>query len=108
MQKRRHSDLDANNVPIGGQVGAILGTTNESGGISLTSGEVISVTVKALTGNSGDIYVGFSTSGQLPYSGYGFLLDATESWSIAIDQMSKIKVFAWVSGDGVTYGGVGP
>ena len=74
-----------------------------SGGTILTSADCISVTVKALSTNSGDIYIGGYTAGNMPYSGYGLLLEPGEAINIDIDNIGKIHAFAEVSGDKVTY-----
>ena len=80
-----------------------LGVTSDSGGVILTSAECISVTVKALAANSGDIYLGGHTGGNMPYSGGGLLLAAGEAINVDIDNTGKVHVFAAVSGDKVTY-----
>jgi len=74
-----------------------------SGGVILSSGEVMGVSVKALSTNSGDIYVGGEAP---PYSGAGFLLEPGEAWNLDVDNLNKVRVFAAVSGDVVTYGAV--
>jgi len=93
-------------APTGGKARGLLAVTGASGGVILTSGAVVSMTTKALAGNAGDIFVGFNESTEMPYSGYGFLLDAGESWSFDIDEIGKTRVFATTSGDLVSYGGV--
>ena len=80
-----------------------LAVTSQSGGTILTSADCISVTVKALSENSGDIYVGGYTAGNMPYSGAGLLLAPGEAVNIDIDNTGKVHVFAAVSGDKVTY-----
>lgn len=75
--------------------------TAVSGGIVLSSGEVVSVSVKALSTNSGDIYVGGEAP---PYSGAGFLLEPGEAWNLDVDNLNKVRLFAAVSGDIVSYG----
>ena len=92
--------------PTGGKIGALHRVTSNSGGTILTSGAVTSMTVKAKAGNAGEIYVGFSISNYMPYSGFGFQLDGGDGWSLDIDDMGKVRVFGSVSGDFVTYGGV--
>ena len=73
----------------------------------LCSGTSVSVIVKALSVNSGDIYVGGYTAGQQPFcsSGIeqGFLLEPGEGVNIDIDQRGKIQVCACTSGDKVCY-----
>ena len=80
-----------------------LAVASLSGGTILTSADCISVTVKALSENSGDIYVGGYTTGNMPYSGAGLLLAPGEAVNIDIDNTGKVHVFAVVSGDKVTY-----
>ena len=77
-----------------------------SHGIALWSSAVISVTVKALSINSGDIYLGGHALGQGPYSGQGFLLEPGEAINIDVDNVGKVHVFAEVSGDRASYAGV--
>jgi hypothetical protein len=91
-------------VPTIGRTRALLVVTGASGGATLASGDVISVALKALSTNSGDIYVGSATD--MPYSGFGFLLGRGEGLNIDIDNFNRIRVFATVSGDQVTYFGV--
>ena len=71
--------------------------------VALVSNDCISVTIKALSSNSGDIYIGGYTSGQTPNSGFGLLLEPGEAINIDIDNIGKIHVYAVVSGDKVTY-----
>jgi hypothetical protein len=78
--------------------------TAASGGASLPSGAIVSVTVKALSTNSGNIFVGGST--HLPYSGFGFLLEAGEAVNLDVDNFGNVWVCATVSGDKVTYLGI--
>lgn len=75
-----------------------------SGGIVLSSGEVVAVSVKALSKNSGDIYVGGVDAP--PYSGAGFLLEPGEAWNIDIQNLNQVRLFATISGDRVAYGGL--
>lgn len=72
-----------------------------SGGIVLGSGEVIAVSIKALSSNSGDIYIGGEAP---PYSGAGFCLEPGEAWNIEVDNLNKVRLYATVSGDIVSYG----
>jgi len=90
-------------IPTGIVTDAVTTVGSISGGIILTSADCISVTVKALSTNSGDIYVGGYTTGNMPYSGYGLLLEPGEAINVDIDNIGKIHVFATVSGDKVTY-----
>ena len=74
-----------------------------SSATALQSGDCISVTIKALSANSGDIYVGGYNTGQAPASGVGLLLEPGEAINIDIDNIGKVQVYAAVSGDRVTY-----
>ena len=93
-------------APMSGKARPLLSVTGASGGVILTSGAVTALTVKALTGNSGDIFIGFNVSTEMPYSGYGMLLDAGDSWTIDIDEIGRVRAFATMSGDLVSYAGV--
>jgi len=90
-------------VPTDIITNAVTTVGSISGGTILTSADCISVTVKALSTNSGDIYIGGYTAGNMPYSGYGLLLEPGEAINIDIDNIGKIHAFAEVSGDKVTY-----
>ena len=74
-----------------------------SGGVNLISATCVSVTVKALSINSGDIYVGGGVAGHMPYSGQGFLLEPGEAINIDVDNMGLVRSFAEVSADRVTF-----
>lgn len=77
-----------------------------SGGNSLCdatvhcSGPTHSVIVKSLAGND-DIFVG--VSGCLPYSGYGFLLAASEAITLDVCNPCIVYVWAATSGNQVTW-----
>lgn len=71
----------------------------QSGGVILTSAPCISVTIKSLGTNSGDIYVG---GGPLQ-SGLGFVLERGEAINLDIDNLGRVWLLAAVSGDRVTY-----
>ena len=86
------------------KTGGLVTVTSDSGGIVLASGEVQSVLVKALSGNSGGIYIGGEN--YRPYSGYGFLLEPGEAVNLDVDNFNRIYLYAVVSGDIVTYTGV--
>jgi len=91
-------------VPTAVKTGAILTPTADSGGTIVTSGAVKSATFKSL---SGDVYIGGAVAGDMPYSGFGFLLAAGEAWSVDIDNFGRARICAPVnSGDWVTYGGI--
>jgi len=93
-------------VPTSGKARSLLQVTGASGGVILTSGAVISMLVKSLKTNTGDMFVGFNVSTEMPYSGFGVLLDAGEAWSFDIDNIGRVRVFSSVSGELITYGGV--
>ena len=76
-----------------------------SGGVKLSSGETKAVIIKAPSTNSGIIYVGAS-SGDTPYSGYGYILEAGDKETFEIDNLNKINVFATVSGDKISFCGL--
>ena len=75
--------------------------TSASGGIELSSGEITTMKIKSLPTNSGDMYIGSA-----PYSGYGYILSPGDQEQFNIDNLNKVKVFATVSGDKVTYYGL--
>lgn len=57
------------------------------------------ITVRALVGNTGIIYVGNSAV----TASNGFQLSASESVSIDLDNLSKVWIDSSVNGEGVTY-----
>lgn len=73
-----------------------------SGGVILSSGEIVSVSIKALKRNSGDIYIGGVNNP--PCSGYGFLLEPGEVWSVDVKNLNQVMLVSIVSGDVVSYG----
>lgn len=75
-------------------------TTNASTAVVIKSDTTIKgVTVKALTTNTGLVYVGDSSVS----SANGFELQAGESVSIDIDNTNKVYFDVSVNGEGVTY-----
>ena len=84
-------------------VGITLVPAN-SGGIILSSGEVVGVSIKALVKNSSDIYVGGPDNP--PYSGQGYCLEPGESWNIDVQNLNNVRLVAVISGDAVTWGAV--
>ena len=80
-----------------------LQLTDASGGAILWSALVYSVTLKCLTSNVGDIYVGGHLAGQMPYSGQGFVLSPGEIITLDVPQIGFIRACAALSGDWVTY-----
>lgn len=100
-------DLIVPTTPIINNSGNPLLLDNNSGGVCLWSASVVSVTVKALASNSGDVYLGGSTAGQMPYSGQGFVLSPSEAINIDVDNTGKVKAICVLSGWGrVSYMGV--
>ena len=89
-------------VPTSIPAAGIFVVGSQSGGVILTSGSVISVTIKAMSDNSGNIYV----AGVALQSGEGFVLEPGEAINIDIDNMGRIHLLADVSGDRITYLGV--
>lgn len=75
-----------------------------SGGVILSSGEVVAVSLKALGRNSGDIYLGGPNNP--PYSGHGYCLERGEAINIDVKQLENIRVVAEISGDRVTWASV--
>jgi hypothetical protein len=91
-------------VPTEIKTGSTRTLSDASGGEVLHSGAVVSVTVKALSANSGDIYVGGENN--RPYSGFGFLLEAGEAINVDVSDFSDVYLVATVSGDKVTFLGI--
>ena len=87
-------------------VGSLVTVPSTSGGITLGTQAINSLTIKSLSKNSGDIYIGGSKAGNMPYSGYGLLLEPGEAINLDIYNLSAIKIYATVSGDKVTYIGL--
>jgi len=72
-----------------------------SGGVEISSGEIKVLKLKSLSSNSGDIYVG-----DAPYSGHGYIIEVGGEEEFNIDNMNKIKAFATVSGDVISFYGL--
>jgi len=89
-------------VPTSVTSGGIFTVTGASGGAILTSGPCISVTIKSISRNSGDIYV----AGNSMQSGQGFVLEAGEAVNLDVDNMGRVNLLAQISGDRVTFVGV--
>lgn len=89
-------------VPTRVTSGGIFVVGAQSGGVILTSGPCVSVTIKALSTNSGDIYV----AGNPLQSGQGFVLERGEAINLDVDNFGRVWLLAAVSGDRVTYVGV--
>ena len=96
---------DINIIPASEiKTGSIRILSANSGGEVLHSGSIKSLTVKALSTNSGDIYIGGVTN--RPYSGYGFCLAAGEGKSYDISDFNKVYLMAVISGDKITFDGI--
>lgn len=91
-------------VPTTVKTDTIKVITSASGGQVLHSGSVVSVTIKALSANSGDIYVGGATN--RPYSGFGFCLEHGEAINLDASNFDNVYLCATVSGDRVTFLGI--
>ena len=83
-------------IGSGQQTVATAGTRVQ---LTTTNTPIWSVTVKALAGNTGDIYVG----GADVAAANGFVLAATESISLDVDNLTDVWIDAAVNGEGVSY-----
>jgi len=80
--------------------------TGASAGVVLGSGATKTVTIKAMSDNSGFIYVGGSGD-SAPYSGYGFALEAGEGINLDVANFDAVYIMSTVSGyDNLTFIGV--
>jgi hypothetical protein len=84
----------------------VLEVPANSGGVVLSSGSIVAVTIKALAKNSGDIYVGNDEEDNRPYSGHGFCLEPGEATSLEVQNLNTIRLVAVISGDKVTWASV--
>jgi hypothetical protein len=89
-------------VPTSITSGGIFLVTAASGGAILTSSPCVSVTIKAMSKNSGDIYI----AGNPMQSGQGFVLEPGEAVNLDVDNMGRAWLLAMISGDRVTFVGV--
>lgn len=87
-------------------VGSLVTIPNLSGGVSLGTQTIGSLTIKSLSKNSGDIYIGGNENGSMPFSGYGLLLEPGEAINLDINNLNIVRIYATVSGDRVTYLGL--
>lgn len=87
-------------------VGSLVTVPSTSGGITLGTQAINSLTIKSLSKNSGDIYIGGNTTGSMPYSGYGLLLEPGEAVNLDIHNLNTVRVYATISGDKITYLGL--
>lgn len=90
-------------VPTSVTSGGIFVVGAQSGGVILTSAPCVSVTIKAMSANSGNIF----TAGHTMQSGQGFVLEAGEAVNLDVDNYGKVRLLAVISGDRVTFLGVG-
>lgn len=67
--------------------------------LSTTSTSILSVTVKALEGNTGTIYVGGSNVS----SSNGYELSSSEPVSLDVDNLTDVYIDASVAGEGVSF-----
>jgi hypothetical protein len=91
-------------VPTTVKTDSLKVITGASGGQVLHSGAVVSVTIKAVSANSGDLYVGGATN--RPYSGFGFQLEKGEAVNLDASDFADVYLCATVSGDRVTFLGI--
>lgn len=90
---------------IGVRTRAVLRVTANSGGTILASGNIHSVTVKAVS-ISADLYIGGVQGIDYPYSGYGLRLATSEAVTLDVANFNLVSVCATISGDQVSYIGV--
>lgn len=69
--------------------------------VTCVSAAIISLTVKAHSANSGDIYLGGFSAPNQPLSGCGFMLEPGEAINIDIDNFADVWGVTEVSGDRV-------
>lgn len=91
--------LDSPNSIQNGQKAITTAGTAEALG---ASSAIVSVTIKALQANTGNVYVGTASVD----STNGYVLDAGESVSLDIDNIADIYLDVDVNGEGVSYLGV--
>jgi hypothetical protein len=92
---------DTASVPTTPTSGRTLVTTAGTR-VQLATGTITSVTIKALSSNTGTIYIGTSTV----TATNGFQLGAGESVSMDIGTLGVLYIDSSVNGEGVTYLGV--
>ena len=92
----------------------ILSVTGASGGALLASGDCSQITLRALSGNTGVIFVGGSVGTERPWgagalSGNGFILGPGDGVTFPISNLNLVAVAtqaSTTSGDKVSYIGV--
>jgi hypothetical protein len=109
-------------IPTAGRARGVLQVTGNSGGDLLASGDTNTVTIRMLTKASGGtldasgfILIGFDAAGERPYvggagnefqSGYGTtILYPGDAYTVAVDNMNRLRVVASRSGEMIIYGG---
>ena len=87
-------------IETGQETVEVAGTAEAlNGGTSLAVPDGASVRLKALGGNSGDVYVGDNTVS----AGTGYVLDVGEMISVATTDVSNIFVDVDTAGEGVSW-----
>lgn len=96
-QGRKATELNPGSSILNGQeTVAVVGTAEP---LATASTPIISVTVKALHGNTGMVYVG----NEDVTSATGYVLDAGEPVSIDIDDLADVYIDVDVAGEGVSW-----
>jgi len=78
----------------------VMFVNNNSGGQTLSSGGIVSLSLRSL---DGDIYVGGSTGIEFPYSGYGMYMSQGDTIGLDANNFNLVSVFAAISGNRVSY-----
>jgi hypothetical protein len=78
----------------------VMFVNNNSGGQTLSSGGIVSLSLRSL---DGDIYVGGSTGIEFPYSGYGMYMSQGDTIGLDANNFNLVSVFAAISGNRVAY-----
>ena len=81
---------------------AITRFSDVSGGTTLASGGIQSLSLRSL---DGDIYVGGTLGIDMPYSGYGMLVQQGDALTIDIQNFNLVAICASISGYRVSYMG---
>lgn len=77
--------------------------SDTSGGVTLVSGLVTKALIRSL---DGDVYIGGVSGIDMPYSGFGMLLQRDDVLSLPLDNFNLLNGCAIVSGYRISYGGV--
>lgn len=78
--------------------------TSASGGVTISSGSIVSAGLKAPVDNFSDIYVGGVNTP--PCSGFGYIMHPGDPLGIDINNFNKLMAVAVVSGDTISFIGV--